>query len=163
MRKTGTKHHLDGLLALLLFGVFAASILSVLLTGAGVYSRLTQRDQNAYDRRTSVQYLATKVRQTSSGDQVSVGTFGEGDALLLSEEIDGEPYLTRIYCYDGWLRELFAAAEDPFAPEDGEKVLPAQALTLHMESNLLQVELTDSSGQTISLTLSLRGGEEAQT
>ena len=32
-----------------------------------------------------------------------------------------------------------------------------------MESNLLQVELTDSSGQTISLTLSLRGGEEAQT
>lgn len=163
MRKTETKHHLDGLLALLLFGIFAASILSVLLTGAGVYSRLTQRDEKAYDRRTSVQYLATKVRQTSSGDQVSVGTFGEGDALLLSEEIDGQPYLTRIYCYDGWLRELFAAAEDPFAPEDGEKILPAQALTLHMESNLLHAELTDNSGQTISLTLSLRGGEEAQT
>ena len=104
MRKTGTKHYLDGLLSLLLFGIFAASILSVLLTGAGVYSRLTQRDQNAYDRRTSVQYLATKVRQASSGAQVSVGTFGEGDALLLSEEIDGEPYLTRIYCCDGWLR-----------------------------------------------------------
>lgn len=92
-----------------------------------------------------------------------MGTFGEGDALLLSEEIDDQPYLTRIYCYDGWLRELFAAAEDPFAPEDGEKILPAQALTLHMESNLLHAELTDNSGQTISLTLSLRGGEEAQT
>ena len=163
MRKTGTKHHLDGLLALLLFGVFAASILSVLLTGAGVYSRLTQRDQRAYDRRTCVQYLATKVRQAPSGAQVTVGTFGEGDALLLSEDIDGQPYLTRIYCYDGWLRELFSAADDPFAPEDGEKILPAQALALHTDHNLLQIDLTDSSGQTISLTLSPRGGEEART
>lgn len=163
MRKTGTKHHLDGLLALLLFGVFAASILSVLLTGAGVYSRLTQRDQRAYDRRTCVQYLATKVRQAPSGAQVTVGTFGEGDALILTEDIDGQPYLTRIYCYDGWLRELFSAADDPFAPEDGEKILPAQALALHTDHNLLQIDLTDSSGQTISLTLSPRGGEEART
>ena len=163
MRETGTKHHLDGLLALLLFGVFAASILSVLLTGAGVYSRLTQRDQNAYDRRTCVQYLATKVRQAPSGAQITAGTFGEGDALLLSEDIDGQPYLTRIYCYDGWLRELFSAADDPFAPKDGEKILPAQALALHIDDNLLQVDLTDSSGQAISLTLSPRGGEEART
>ena len=47
MNRTGTKHHMDGLLALLLFGVFAVSILSVLLTGAQVYGRLTQRDQDA--------------------------------------------------------------------------------------------------------------------
>ena len=159
MRKTGTKHHLDGLLTLLLFSVFAASILSVLLTGAGVYSRLTLRDQSAYDRRTCVQYLAAKTRQAGSADQVSVGSFGSGDALLLREEIDGQPYLTRIYCHDGWLRELFAAEEDPFAPEDGEKILPALGLELRDEGELLRLELTDSDGQVIALTLCPRGGE----
>ena len=161
MRNAGTKHHLDGLLALLLFGVFAASVLSVLLTGAGVYSRLTQRDQDAYDRRTCVQYLATKVRQAPSGAQVSVGSFGDGDALIVSEEIDGLPYLTRVYCCGGWLRELFSSAGDSFAPEDGEKILPARQLTLAMEDGLLQARLTDSSGQTIALTLYSRGGEGA--
>ena len=162
MTKTGRKHHIDGLLALLLFGVFAASILSVLLTGAQVYQRLTQRDQNAYDQRTCVQYLATKVRQAAVGSRVTVEQFGGADALTITEELGGEEYLTRIYCYDGWLWELFTADRDGFLPEDGEKLLSAQALTLELSGGLLRAELTDSSGQTLSLTLALRGGEEGQ-
>ena len=35
MRKKPVQHHMEGLLVLLLFGIFAACILSVLLTGAG--------------------------------------------------------------------------------------------------------------------------------
>ena len=34
MRDKQIKHHIDGLVALLLFGVFAACVLVVLLTGA---------------------------------------------------------------------------------------------------------------------------------
>lgn len=159
MTKTGRKHHIDGLLALLLFGVFAASILSVLLTGAQVYQRLTRRDQSAYDQRTCVQYLATKVRQAAVGGRVTVEPFGGVDALVIREEIGGEDYLTRIYCYEGWLWELFTAEGDGFLPEDGEKLLSAQDLTLELSGGLLRAQLTDSGGQTLSLTLALRGGE----
>ena len=161
MNKRGIKHHMDGLLVLLLFGVFAACVLSVLLTGAQVYSRLTQRDQAAYDRRTCIQYLATKVRQAEQGDQVSVSDFGGAQALVLGEEIDGAAYLTRVYCYGGWLRELFSADEAGFAPEDVEKLLPARELELSLADGLLTAVLTDSRGQTLSLTLALRGGEGA--
>ena len=63
MRRRGNQHQLGGLLMLLLFGVFAACVLILLLTGARAYRRLTQRDQAAFDRRTCVQYLATRVRQ----------------------------------------------------------------------------------------------------
>ena len=96
--------YIDGLLALLLFGVFAVCVLAVLLTGARAYRGLTQRDQAAYSRRVCVQYIATRVRQADRAEGVSVEPFGEGDALVLSE--DG--YVTRVYHYDGYLMELYA-------------------------------------------------------
>ena len=67
MKKRLVKHHLDGLIALLLFGVFAVCVLVVLLTGADAYRRLTQRDEAAYDRRVCAQYMATRLRQAYRG------------------------------------------------------------------------------------------------
>lgn len=152
--------HMEGLFALLLFGVFAACVLSVLLTGASAYRRLTTRDQQAYEQRTCTQYLATKVRQASSPQSISLSSFGAGDALILSQDIEGERYLTRIYCWDGWLRELFTSANGSFSPEDGEKVLPAQQLTLALEDDLLSITIIDQADHVSHLLLSIRGGEE---
>ena len=162
MNRTGSKHHIDGLLALLLFGVFAACVLSVLLTGAQVYGRLTQRDQNAYNQRTGLQYLATQVRQAGRGELVRVEDFGGTEALVIAEEAEGQTYLTRVYCYDGWLWELFTAEGDGFQPQDGEKLLAARNLTLELENGVLRAQLTDSAGQTTAITLALRGGEGEQ-
>lgn len=159
MRRFKSKHYMDGLLILLLFGVFAVSILAVLLSGAGAYRRLTERDDRAYDRRTAVQYVATRVRQAAG--EVRVAPFGDTTALELWEEIDGEDYVTRVYCSDGYLRELFAWGESEFLPEDGENVLPAQELDLQLEDDLLQVRIVNDGGETMHLTLALRGGEGA--
>ena len=60
MRK---KRKTDALVVLLLFGVFAVCVLSVLLTGADAYQRLSERDRVSYDQRTAAQYLSTRVRQ----------------------------------------------------------------------------------------------------
>lgn len=145
-----------GLYALLLFGIFALCVLSVLLTAARVYSRVARRDEDACLRRTAVQYLATKVRQ-AEGDAISLASFGGGDALVIPQEIDGQTYLTRIYCWDGSLRELFSAADAGLTPEDGEVILPAQSLTLEETDGLLTVTLTDTGGSPRTLTLSIRG------
>ncbi|MEI3306105.1 MAG: DUF4860 domain-containing protein [Dysosmobacter sp.] len=90
------------------------------------YQTLT-RGQDAADRRTAAQYLATRVRQADRADGVAVAAFQGCDALELTETIDGTPYITRVYCYDGYMRELFSAAEAQMSPADGEKVLEAQA------------------------------------
>lgn len=155
------KLHISSLLALALFGVFAVCTLSVLLTGADVYRRLTLRDQENYDRRTGAQYLATKVRQSGLPGGVSVGPFGDGDALLLSQDIGGEAYLTRIYCHGGWLMELFSSVQGEFEPQDGEKVLQAQALSLDLTDGLLSISITGGDGTQTQLALALRVGEEA--
>ena len=155
-------HSLNGLLALLLFGVFAACVLSVLLTGADAYQRLTERDRTSYESRTAAQYLATRVRQADRSGGVTVGIFGGCGALELWEAVGDERYVTRVYCYDGWLRELFTDADGDFAPEDGEKVLEADSLTMTLsDSGLLTAELT-AGGETERVCLTLRsGGEEA--
>ena len=80
MKQRTVKHNIDGLAALLLFGIFAACVLSVLLSGAGAYRRLTQRDLTAYDRRTGLQYIAARVRQADRQGAVTV----EGSVVPLS-------------------------------------------------------------------------------
>ena len=155
-------HSLNGLLALLLFGIFAACVLSVLLMGADAYQRLTERDRESYESRTVAQYIATRVRQADRSGGISAGAFGGSDALELWETIDGEAYVTRVYCHDGWLRELFTDASGDFAPEDGEPVLEAESLSVSLSgAGLLTVEITSADGETQQVTLYLRSGKAA--
>lgn len=159
MEKRQTRqHNISALAGLLLLGVFAVCILSVLLTGAGAYRRLTARNNAAMEQRSRLQYVATRVRQTAGGTWVD--PFGDGDALVLPEDIGGETYLTRIYCHDGWLMELFSAADSPAAPEDGEKLIAASALALETDGNLLTLRISGDDGSDAELCLLLRVGEE---
>lgn len=157
MRERNDRQLISAMAALVLLSVFGISILAVLLTGADTYRRLAQRDQLAYDRRTCAQYVATKVRQAPSPSAVALERFGESDALVVRHELDGVVYWNRIYCYDGWLMELFAAADGEFAPEDGEKVLPADSLGLTQSGQLLLVEIVHEAEMT-QVALYLREG-----
>lgn len=156
MRKRNIEHHMDALVALLLFGVFASCVLAVLLTGAGAYRRLTARDQAAYERRTCAQYIVTRVRQADSLDHVSVEEFGGVPALRLME--DGG-YVTRVYCYGGWLMELYTSVDAALVPEDGERLMEAGEMALSLESGLLEIRVTGPDGTEEQLYLSLRSGE----
>lgn len=152
-------YHLEGLMALLLFGVFAVCLLIVLLTGADSYQGLTQRDRASDNRRVCAQYLTTRVRQADAAGAVAAGQFGGGDALLLTQDIDGMEYVTRIYVSGGYLMELFSAADSELAPEDGEKLMAAQALSASLSGGMLELSVTPEDGRPVELTLSLRSGE----
>lgn len=156
MNQRTSRHHMDGLFALLLFGVFAACVLAVLLTGAGAYRRLVQRDQAAYERRTCVQYIATRVRQADRQGGIQVSDFGGVPALVLDQ---GDGYATRVYCCGGWLMELYAAEDAGLAPEDGDQILEIGSLDLSLEGGLLTVEIGAPDGTRDTVTLSLRSGE----
>lgn len=160
MKQRKTSQSISALAALLMFGVFAAGILCVLLGGADSYRRLTQRDRLSHDARTCAQYMATKIRQAPSPEGIVLSTFGDGDALVIVQNVEQAEYCTRVYCHDGNLMELFTAADGQFAPEDGEVLMPARDLELDREGELLRVSLTDGNGRDISLLLALRGGEE---
>jgi len=155
MRRKQIQHHIDALIALLLFGVFAACILAVLLTGAGAYRRLTLRDQEAYTRRICTQYIATKVRQADAGEGVSLTDVQGAQALVLGGDAE---YVTYIYCYDGWLRELHTWSQQPMSLGDGQELVQAEGLDLSLEDGLLTVRVAGAQGVEDTLLLSLRSG-----
>lgn len=144
--------------ALLVLAVFAVGIVGVLLSGVSAYQRLTQRDQAAYDSRTASQYLTTKLRQASGSGAVSMGSFGAGDALIIGEEWEGVSFVTRIYCHNGWLMELYSLAEGTFSPEDGQKVIPMDSLQIHQQEQLLTLTLTHGQ-QSRQVLFALEEGE----
>lgn len=161
MREHIRKHHLSRPLVLL-FAVFAVCVLSVLLTSADTYQRLTVRDQASYDRRTAAQYIATKVRQADRQGAVSVRAFEGCTALVLAEEIDGETYLTRLYHYDGYIRELFSSADAEMLPEDGEKILEAGSFLAYADEpaeGQLYLRILAPGGTWEELHLTLRSGK----
>lgn len=160
MKENGKANAMTVTAALLVFVVFAAGILSVLLGGAGIYQRLTRRGSHSYENRTAAQYLATQVRQSEAAP--FAGKFGSSDALVLSQTIGNEEYLTRIYCHDGWLRELFTPADGQFSPEDGEKILPLASLAIEKEQNLLTFRLWHTDGTETVISLMPRQREGAQ-
>ena len=149
---------LTDLMALLVFGIFALCVLLVLLSGADVYRRLEDAGQSQYHRRTAVQYIITRVRQ---GQSVHTEDFSGVEALVFPETINGRDYVTRVYCHDGYLRELFTPEAGSFSPEDGEKLIEMADLSLSMEENLLNVQLTLPDGSIQNLKLHLRSGEGA--
>lgn len=148
--KKNDHRKITDLLAMLVFGIFAVCVAMVLLTGAGAYKKLTDRGTAAYEHRVAVRYLTTRFHQAPA---VQVEEFCGLQALTIREEIDGRGYVTRVYCHDGHIRELFAAASAEVSPEDGETVLEAKDLTFDREDGLLTVQITHPDGETQQLLL----------
>lgn len=145
MKQTRNDKSISALCAPVLLLILAAGILTVLLGSAAVYENQNRRGQESGDRRTAALYLTNQVRQTSG--TVTIQAFGQGNALVFREKINGVAYLTKIYCYEGWLMELFTPETGDFSPADGEKVLPMAALDMDMADGLLRIAFTDPHGE----------------
>ena len=157
------RRNADVLGVLLSFTLLAMCLLAVLLGGVRIYRGLAERGQESFQRRTAMEFLETRLRQADSAGGVWLGAFDgtesrEGDTLFLRETLEGEEYLTRVYCWDGQLRELFTPADSDCRPEDGEVLLPAEALRLSRDGTLLTALLTENGRET-ELRFLLRDGE----
>ena len=162
MKKRIRQSDMGGLLTLLLLGVFAVCILSVLLTGAKSYKSLVKRDADSYDKRTRAQYIAIKVREADTAGSIFAGDFdnvepkGEGDTLFILEEHDGITYVTRIYEEGGMIRELFTEVSANLKRNDGEKILSVKDLSFSQEGNRLNVNMRADDDSEEAFTLTLR-------
>lgn len=132
--------HITVFLTLVVFAVFAVCLLLALLSGAEVYKNLHDRGAEQYAQRVAAQYLTTRVRQSQT---VRVEDFCGHQALTMEEEIDGDVYLTRVYCYDGTIRELYSEETAPVAPEDGASIDQGANLTFSLDNGLLTVTIDE--------------------
>ena len=157
MRKNDHRNLTD-LLALLVFVIFALCVAAVLLTGAAAYKKLTDRGTDSYEKRVAVRYLTTRFHQASN---VCLEDFCGLQTMTVREEIGGRTYVTRVYCYDGHIRELFAAESTVVSPGDGEILFEAEDLLFSVDEQMMTVEIVHPDGAEQQLFLWLPDWKEA--
>lgn len=168
MKKVEVKYNMGGAFVLLLFAIFAGSILMVLLFGASSYEKIVSSGQASYDDRTGVQYIAAKIRHSDEADSVDVGSFSsrtdpevdEINTLYLKMEAEENVYYTKIYYYDGYIREILCSENGGLKPEDGNEILAARGLRFKMQGNLIQIQVENEDGTQSSVCLSVRSSQE---
>lgn len=154
-------HSIDVVMTLMLFGLFTASVLMVLMLGIQSYQGVVTAMEESYEERTCLQYIATKVNHYSGEGNVALTQFGDGTALALRETIDGDQYTTYLYHYDGVMMELFCEADATLDPDAGFFVLEMEEFEVtEVSDNLLSITCTGSGGSA-QLYVALGEGEVA--
>lgn len=142
----------------MLIGTFALFCLLLIVLGGRVYATVNETSQYNTQLRTSLSYIASKVRAHDAVQAVQVQNTECGQTLILSRAYGEEVYITYIYCKDGGLYEFFAPKSQDFEPALGEQIADAQALSLSLsEKGLLDVTVTQG-GHAHTLHLQLLGG-----
>ena len=150
------KHIVDVIFVLALVCVFAVSALGVVILGTDIYKKTAASMEENYGLRTSLLYLAEKVRQNDHQGGIRLDSVEGRDALVLPVEIDGERYETWIFAINGNLREVMMLEGTSAQPNDGQAIMELEALDLTFEDGLLTIEVTDPGGGTSSILLSPR-------
>ena len=155
--KKENKHMVDVLFVLSLFCVFAFSALMLVIIGANVYKKTAAHMDSNYISRISYAYLSEKIRQNDRSDALFIGSYGDGDALIISEEINGKTYYTYLYQYDGTLRELFTNTPETLSPSAGQVIMDCSSFSVSAVGNRLYLcSLTASNGEETTLYVSTR-------
>ena len=161
MKRSSQRHSIENVFVLVLFAIFAMTIVAVLALGANQYKSLVERDNNAYNKR----IMSAQIRGYDRADAVKVGGFASPDVddevntLHLLETIDGIRYDLKIYYYQGKVYELFAAEESEMKPEDGVAIMDAKDLHFEKKGSLIRITSKDSEGRENETTVSLRSEE----
>lgn len=156
------QHNIESAFVLVLFAVFAMTIVAVLALGANSYQKLVERDNESYNKRIITSYVSAKIRNNDTNGNVVVGGFAKAskedgiDTLHLYQEIEGEKYDTRIYYYNGYIYELFTLVDLEFDPEAGNEVMEAKGLAFETKGNVIEIRSVDKEGRISTATVALR-------
>ncbi|MCL2226517.1 MAG: DUF4860 domain-containing protein [Oscillospiraceae bacterium] len=130
MRKNIGDQSISTVFVLIIFCIFAVSVLMVLMLGVSIYQNLTEISREEQDQRLALSYIRTKVRSNDESERLHIGEFHGHPALIYHEVFGGRLFRTVIYHYNGWLNELFSEADLDFSPADGTQIMPLDELRL---------------------------------
>lgn len=155
-----SRHIVDILFVLALFGVFAASALMLVTLGANVYRQTTANMTEHFTKRTAYAYLTEKLRQNDTRNAVSTEELEGIPALVLTQQTDGEEYCTYLYFYEGYLKEL-SIRKDSYTGADllkaGQDILELSGFSMEeTKDGLLKLTLDTGDGSPLILYASLR-------
>ena len=155
MRGAKSGHTIAGAFVFLLLGIFAVSATIMVLLGVRFYRAQTARTQDTGEYRILSSYVRSMVRSQDEKGILGTDNIDGIDMLTISENYDGWEYITRIYAWDGSLREWFSDADYPFEPEQGEVICDAAEFHVRLEGDLLHSTIVSPGGRLIETSIAL--------
>lgn len=141
-------HAISGVFVFLLLGIFAVFSTVMVLLGAKAYRAAAARSEEHNTRRVASSYIRSMLRSIDEENTLSIEEIGGIQTLSMLNRYEEDSYVTRIYVYDGMLREWFTEADAVFEPEFGESVCPADSLEAEIDGNTLKVKVLANGTET---------------
>jgi len=159
MIKSVKGQRIDTIFVLIIFCVFAVSVLMILMFGASIYKNINSMSRDGHSERTALSYIWTKAKNGDDAGSVHVGDFHGLPTLCIDEEISGTTYRTSVYYYNGWIYELFSESSLDFLPEDGTRVIEVSGISFE-EFGYGLIKVSAGSKYLLIYTLEAVGGPE---
>ncbi len=138
---------------LVLFAIMSLVLINV---GVRVYKNVVLANNSNFELRTSLSFLATRVRQGDSAGLVDVRDFAGKDALYLSEDFDGDFYDTIIYHEDGKVYELSMMRGHEVDSDAAFEIMEIDELTISKSGDVITLTARNAGGETEVLNITLR-------
>ena len=140
----------DTVAGLLLICAFACCLFFALAAGARIYKSISSVMEEQYTARTAIGYVVSRIHQGDGRGAVELDSIDGRPALIISQETDGVRYLTYIYQYDGYIRELFCPASETMTADAGLPVIAASELTISLTGRLVHIRCVTGGGESES-------------
>ena len=150
------QHSMQGVFVFVLLGLFAVMSTLMVLLGAQMYrNTVDHAAANNRDRVLSA-YVRSMVRAEDAAQAVKIEARDGIPVLEMHEVLDGEGYVTMLYCFEGQLYELFTSEGYEFEPLSGTAICPAQRFEPRLEDGLLTVDMINAEGLGETVQVALR-------
>ena len=159
----GKKAFMAALISMVfLLGIFAVASLFLINIGVQVYKNVVIANNDNFELRTSLSYLATRVRQADQTGMVEIREEDGLKILVLGEENEDGEFETCLYFWDGFLYEHFMEKGGYFEPGYGMETFEVESLIMEQKaSGQLYFRATGGGGDTEELYMTLRAGRGA--
>ena len=144
MKRRLIPHSVSGVFVFFLLGIFALFGTAMVLLGVQAYRRTAAAGGVHHVSRITSSYLRSMVRGGDAADGLRLEEWEGTPVIRLAGYYDGEEYATRLYVWEGYLRESFTWAGEPFEPASGDEVCEAEAMEASLEGELLHVRVLNA-------------------
>ena len=159
MEEKYNRHIIDILFVIALFCIFAMSAVFLISIGADIYGKTVSNMDDNFNDRTAYAYVMEKIRQSDAEGSLSVGELQGSPALLISQVKDDTRYITYLYEYNGFLKELMVRSDVPLGPEAGQDIIAVSSFSLQkVNDRLYEFFITADSGKSYQLYVAARSG-----
>ncbi|SKB74399.1 protein of unknown function [Lachnospiraceae bacterium] len=147
----------------ILFLVFTLSVLCFVVFSVKLYRKVVDQAESVLDTDIAARYMVEKFRSHDELGHIELTEFMGHEAVRLDKEVKNVPYVTYIYVYDGYLRELYTPESDlSLCDEDsGTEILEISEMSAEkLSDNLIKFRFTGAENSTSEAVVSVKSEGE---